>query len=121
MINKDKIVPVMATDLLSLYGLILKMDSNNSSIVAVDATNPGEFTIASGAGSVLIASEPVKSLNFASGYTAGTVYFVAAYDYEGFAVNGTAVTPTGSVNADGCTLYKAVLGSGAVTITKVGF
>ena len=68
MINKDRIVPVMATDLLSLYGLILKMDSNNSSMVAVDATNPGEFTVASGAGSVLIASEPVKSLNFASGY-----------------------------------------------------
>lgn len=28
MINNERIVPVTATDLLSLYGLILKQDSN---------------------------------------------------------------------------------------------
>lgn len=124
MINTDRIVPVTAVDLISLYGLILKQDSNNSSLVALDATNPGEFEVASSAGSLLIADEPVASLDFASGYTAGTVYFVPAYDYVGFTINGTAVIPesdSDDVTADGRTLYKAVLGSGEVTITQVGF
>lgn len=124
MINTDRIVPVTAVDLISLYGLILKQNSNNSGLVALDATNPGEFEVASSAGSLLIADEPVASLDFASGYSAGTVYFVPAYDYVGFTINGTAVTPesdSDDVTADGRTLYKAVLASGEVTITQVGF
>lgn len=121
MINTDRIVPVQATDLLSLYGVILKMDSNNATLAALDAANLGEFEVGASAGSILLADEPVKSLNFASGYSAGTVYFVPAYDYDGFSVAGTKVVPTGSVVPDGRTLYKAVLASGAVTITKVGF
>lgn len=124
MINNDRIVPVQAIDLISLYGLILTMNSNNSGLAALDATNPGEFNVASSAGSLLIADEPVESLNFASGYSSGTVYFVPAYDYVGFSINGTAVTPesdSDEVVADGRTLYKAVLSSGEVTITKVGF
>ena len=124
MINTDRIVPVQAIDLISLYGLILTMNSSNSGLVALDATNPGEFEVASSAGSVLIADEPLASLDFATGYSAGTVYFVPAYDYVGFSINGTAVTPesdSDDVVADGRTLYKAVLGSGEVTITQVGF
>lgn len=124
MINTDRIVPVTAVDLISLYGLILKQDSNNSGIVALDATNPGEFEVASSAGSLLIADEPVASLDFASGYSAGTVYFVPAYDYVGFTIAGSPVVPesdSDDVVADGRTLYKAVLGSGEVTITQVGF
>lgn len=124
MINTDRIVQVSAIDLISLYGLILLQDSNNSGLTALDATNPGEFTVASSAGSVLIADEPVASLDFASEYTAGTVYFVPAYDYSGFSINGSAVTPesdSDDVTADGRTLYKAVLSSGEVTITQVGF
>ena len=120
MINTDRIVPVQTIDLISLYGLILKMDSNNATLAAVAATNPGEFDITAAA-TPLIASEPVASLDFAAGVSTATVYFVAAYNYKGFTVNGTAVVPTGSVNPDGRTLYKAVLASGAVTITKVGF
>lgn len=124
MINTDRIVPVQVIDLISLYGLILKQDSDNSSLAALDATNPGEFTVASTAGSLLLADEPVASLNFASGYTSGTVYFVPAFDYSGFSINGTAVTPadgSATVDPDGRTLYKAVLSSGDVTITQVGF
>lgn len=124
MINTDRIVPVQVIDLISLYGLILKQDSDNSSLAALDATNPGEFTVASTAGSLLLADEPVASLNFASGYTSGTVYFVPAFDYSGFSINGTAVTPAdgrATVDPDGRTLYKAVLSSGDVTITQVGF
>lgn len=124
MINTERIVPVQAVDLISLYGLILTMDSNNSGLAALDATNPGEFEVASTAGSVLIADEPVETLDFASGYTAGTVYFVPAYNYQGFTINGAAETPaagSATVNPDGRTLYKAVLASGDITITQVGF
>jgi hypothetical protein len=50
------------------------------------------------------------------------VYFIADYDYEGFAVNGTKVTTSGAtVDPDGVTLYTATLATGAVTIAKVGF
>lgn len=124
MINTERIVPVQVIDLISLYGLILTMNSNNSSLAALDATNPGEFEVASTAGSLLLADEPVETLDFASGYSAGTVYFVPAYNYSGFSINGTAVTPaegSATVNPDGRTLYEAVLSSGAVTITQVGF
>lgn len=126
MINKDRIVPVMATDLISLYGVILLQDSNNSGLAKLSADAIGEFQVKTNSAK-LIAAEPVKKLDFdatTSSVTAGTVYFVAAYDYEGFSIDGVAETPaSGSVNveADGCTLYKAVLASGDITITKVGF
>lgn len=35
MINNDRIVPVQAVDLISLYGLILTMDSNNGDVLTV--------------------------------------------------------------------------------------
>lgn len=123
MINNDRIVPVQATDLISLYALILTMNSSNSGLVALDATNPEEFTQSTNS-AIAIADEPLASLNFASGVTAGTVYFVPAYDYVGFSINGTAETPaegSDAVVADGRTLYKAVLSSGDITITQVGF
>jgi hypothetical protein len=124
MINTDRIVPIQAIDLISMYGLILLQNSNNSSLAALDAIDPGVFEVASGAGSLLLADEPVETLDFATGYTAGTVYFVPAFDYSGFTINGSAVTPeedSDEVNPDGRTLYKAVLASGEVTITQVGF
>jgi hypothetical protein len=124
MINKDRIVPVQATDLLSLYGLILKMDSNNSSLAKLDALDvDGAFKVTSGS-APLLCSQPAETIDIdatASSVSAATIYFVPAYDYKGFTIDGSAVTPTGSVDADGSTLYKAVLSSGAITITKVGF
>lgn len=125
MINTSRIVPVSAVDLISLYGLILKQDTtNNSSLTALNAYDTkGDFQIKSGS-NPLIASEPVATCDIdatASSVTAATLYFVPAYDYKGFTIDGVAVTPTGTVNADGRTLYKAVLATGAITITKVGF
>lgn len=120
MINTARIVPVTATDLLTLYGLILKVGSINVTALAA-ADTAGNFTQTTNSATVL-ASEPVASLNFASGVTAGTVYFVPAYDYSGFSINGTATTTTGAtVTADGRTLYSAALSSGTITIAKVGF
>lgn len=122
MINKDRIVPVQATDLITLYGLILKQDTtNNSSLAAVNAKDAeGNFAITSAA-TPLLCSEPAKSIDLAAAVTSATVYFVASYDYVGFTLAGTATTPTGTVVADGVTLYKAVLATGTVTITKAGF
>lgn len=118
MINNDRIIPVTATDLITLYGLILKVGSIN--VTALEATDTkGNFLVAE-SGTVL-ANEPVSMLNFASGVSTANVYFVPAYDYSGVKINGATVTPTGTVEADGRTLYLASLASGAVTITKVGF
>ena len=122
MLNTDRIVPVMATDLISLYGVILKQDSNNSSLVALDATNPAQFDVTTSATYVL-ADEPLAFCDFNSGVSSATVFFVPAYDYEGFTVNGTKATygsGSAEVVADGNSLYKAVLATGEVTITKVG-
>jgi len=117
MINNERIVPVTQIDLISLYGLILKLSQSTAPTALNATTVNGQFTVADAG--TYIASEPVQTLNFTA--ASGTVYFVPAYDYTGFTVNGAAVTPTGDVLADARTLYKAVLGSGNVTITQVGF
>ena len=119
MINANRIVPVTATDLLTLYGNIMKLAG--TSVTAVQASEAGEFQMASGSGNV-IAAEPVKSFDFAAAVTAAVVYFIPAYDYEGFSKAGIAAETAGAtVEADGCTLYTATLSSGTITIAKVGF
>lgn len=125
MINTDRIVPVTATDLISLYGLILKQDTtNNSTLAKLDALNvEGDFKITSGS-APLLASQPARSIDIdatASSVSACTVYFVPAYDFAGFTIDGVAETPTDTVSADGNTLYKAVLATGDITVSKVGF
>lgn len=117
MINYDRIVPVTQVDLLTLYYNMMKLAG--TTVAVLEAANIGEFVMASGSGNVL-AAEPVKSFDFASGVTSAKVYFIPAYDFEGFKVAGSAVTPTGNMAADGRTLYTATLASGAVTIAKVG-
>lgn len=123
MINTDRVVPVMATDLLSLYGVILKQNSNNSSLAKLAAVAPGEFELATDE-AVVLAAEPVTKFNFTAAVTTGaTVYFIPALDFEGFTNAGSAVTPTGSISEDGIgsDLYKAVNTAGAIAISKVGF
>lgn len=125
MINKDRIVCVTKTDLISLYGLILKQDTTNNSTLAKLASKSvdGDFQITSGS-APLLADQPVKTCDIdatASSVSACTLYFVPALDFVGFSIDGTAVTVTGDVDADGATLYKAVLATGAITVTKCGF
>lgn len=121
MINTNRIVPVQATDLLSLYGLILLQDSNNSAMTALQSNDvEGNFTVSTTG--IKLAAQPLVSANFTA--ASGTLYFVADYAYEGFNVNGSAATIADNdvvVNPDGKTLYKAVLSSGTITITQVGF
>ena len=124
MINTDRIVPVQATDLISLYGLILKQASGNSGLVALEADAAGEFQVKTNSALVL-ANEPVKVCDIdatASSVSACVVYFVPAFDYEGFSIDGTKVATAGAdVVADGRTLYSATLSSSTITIAKVGF
>ena len=119
MINTDRIVPVTKTDLLTLYGNVLKIA--NVSVTALTAGDvEGDFSQTTNSATVICA-EPVKSLNFGSSVTAATVYFIPAYSYTGFTKTGATLTVTGDVNADGATLYKATLSTNALTIAKVGF
>ena len=119
MINTDRIVPVLATDLITLYGTIMKLAG--TSVSAAEATAPGVFALTSGSGNIL-ANEPVKTLDFGAAVTSATLYFVAAYNFDGFSIAGTKVTTSGAtVSPDGCTLYTATLATGAITIAKVGF
>lgn len=126
MINENRIVPVTKTDLLSLYSVILKQDSNNSGLAKLVSSDiVGNFEIKTNS-AVLIADQPVVSCDIdatASSVTAATLFFVADNAYSGFSIDGVAVTPaegSAAVVADG-SLYKAVLATGAITITKIGF
>lgn len=119
MINNDRIVPVTKTDLLTLYGTVLKAAS--VSVTALNASDAeGNFAQDTNSATV-ICSEPVKTLNFGSSVTAATVYFIAAYDFKEFTKTGATLTVTGTVDADGSTLYSATLSTNALTIAKVGF
>ena len=120
MVNTDRIVPIAKIDLISAYGTSMALAGNSFGVIGA-STVEGDFTV-TGTGSVgnKLANQPVKTLDFASGVTAGVVYFVAAYDYEGFKVAGTAVTTSGAtVVPDVVTLYTATLSSGAVAIAAV--
>lgn len=116
MINTSRIVPITVTDLLTNFAatVALVQDLNGTSLSVLEASAIGEFTVA--AAGTYLAAEPVKEVSFGEGVSTGTVYFVAAYDYVGF----KGVTNSGTVAKDGRTLYKGVLSSGTVTITKIG-
>ena len=122
MINNDRIVPVTKTDFLSLIGIILKLHGTSYAVLESSDVE-GTFSVTgSGAAGNKLANQPVKTLDFASGVTSGTVFFVADYGYEGITVAGSAATIAGgsaTVKADGITLYTAALSSGEVTITAV--
>lgn len=119
MINSDRIVPVTKTDLLTLYGNILKIAGTEITALTTETTD-GTFAITEDG--TVIANEPVKSCSVVAG-TYATMYFIPTYDYEGFTIAGAPVTTTGdTVDPDGATLYTATIGDdNSITIAKVGF
>ena len=127
MINNDRIVPIQKQDLITMYGTIINLITQSvgeDTIPVLEAsTVDGAFSVTgTGDAGVKLANQPVQSLDFASGVTAGTVYFVAAYDFAGITVAGAAATfaeGSATVNPDGATLYTATLDSGTVTIAAV--
>ena len=125
MINKNRIVPVMKTDLLTLYGTMLAIASVSASVLA-STDIAGDFSVTgTGSAGTFLCDQPVKTIDIPVAVTACTVYFVAAYDFAGLTVAGSAATFNSSyldnddVLADAATLYKAVLSSGTVTLTAV--
>lgn len=121
MINNNRIVPITTIDLITMYGLILKLAASTApeALEAIDTA--GDFAQDTNSKTVLC-NEPVKSVTFGSSVTAATVYFVPAYDYKGFTKTGATLTEAGvDVDADGRTLYSATLSSGTLTFAKVGF
>lgn len=120
MINKDRIVPVQATDLLSLISTVCAIAS--VTVSKLEASEIGKFAVTANPENAVLCAEPVKSFDFGSSVTAATVYFIADYDFEGFSINGVKQTLAGAdVEADGRSLFTATLSGGTITIAKVGF
>lgn len=122
MINKDRIVPISKTDLLTMVGMTLNLIGTSFDVIASKNVD-GDFDVTgSGAAGNKLVNQPAKTIDFKSGVTSGTVYFVASYDFDGIKVAGSAATiadGSATVKNDGATLYKAVLADSAVTITAV--
>lgn len=118
--NNERVVPVIRTDLLSLYAMILKQNPENAGLAWVKSGDViGNYTIEDGA-NPMIADQPVVTCDVADGVDA-TVYFIADPHYIGFSVAGAVVETTGdTVEAKNATLFKAVVTGGAVAITNMG-
>lgn len=113
-INKNRIVPVTDIDLITLYNMILNATGTTVTAIAPGA-DLGHFTVAA---ANKICNEPAVDVNVTA--SSGAFYFVAAHDFAGLKVNGTAVTPSGAtIVPDGVTLYKGTISSGAITIALV--
>lgn len=128
MINNNRIVPITKIDYLSLISTVIKLIKNGNfaevpfQIFSTVTNEPGVFNFDSGSGDmgIVLANEPIKTFNIGSSVSALVVYFVPDSAYEGFSINGTAVTATGApVNTDGVSLYKATLSDGAISIAAV--
>lgn len=114
MINRDRGVAIQAVDRLTSIGEIMTLANITFAVVAADDIQ-GNFTI-SATGNKLL-NQPANTINFTA--ASATVYFIPGYAWEGFKISGAAATATGTVNADCTTLYKAVLASGAITVTQI--
>lgn len=124
MINSERIVPVTATDLLSLYATIFAFSGGPDGVMKkFDAyDDQGDFRATeTQVESMGICSEPVRTFDIGAAVTALFFAFIPAYDYKGFTVAGEAITPEGAVEADGRTLYIARYAEETLTITKMGF
>lgn len=124
MINKNRIVPVVKTDLLSLYGTLIATAGYSYDILK-SSDILGDFSVTgSGEVGVFFCDQPVKTLDFSADITDCVVYFVADYDFDGLTVAGAAPTfgegyTNDTIIPDCTTLFRALLNSGTVTVTAV--
>ena len=120
MINANRIVPSANADLLTIYAtafFIAAAAASGTPPEKLSASDPGTFAVGTNSKTYL-ANEPLKELTFGSTVTAGTVYFIPATDYKGFAKTGAALTVSGTVEADGYTLYAATLSTNTLTLAR---
>lgn len=116
MVNENRIVPIQKIDYLSMIGTILTLHGTSFDVLAAE---DGAFTVeGTGDAGNILCNEPAKTIDFADGVTAGTVYFCADFAFEGITIAGTA-QDVSEIKKDGVTLYKAVLAEGAVTVTAI--
>ena len=127
MINNDRIVPITAIDLISMYSLVLDLKFTSGLSANMTKLNPttDERIIADKQAMGYMVSEPVKGFDVKASAAALHYYFVPAYDYEGVFYNGEKITPTGDiVEADGRSLYFFSISGGdekTFTIKKFGY
>ena len=124
MINKDRIVPATAQDLLGIYLASYNMSallSGGSLIPAIPAAEIGVFEadeFASGG----FADEPIKELVLGD-ESAFIVIGVLDYDFKGITDDGVALALTNANDleliGDGCTPYMIALSSGTITIDDI--
>lgn len=135
MVNKDRIVPVTKTDLLSLYATVFQvLLSSEGNLGYLSADNPcGDFTVSQNTAELravlTLASEPMRSLTIEgelpSGFRA-VIYFIPTVDFVGFksVIDGeTAEIPyDGDLLADGVTLHmlRYAAGSPSVDVGAIG-
>ena len=119
MINKDRIVPIEKIDFISMIGTMMTIAAISFTSGVTDAE--GNLTV-TGSGDVgnVLANQPITTADFATGVTAGVLYFVPDYKFSGFKVAGVAVEAEGvTPDYKGVALYKATLSSGTVTVAAV--
>ena len=115
--SRERIVPVTYSDLLSLYGTMLKVAG--TSFTSRDADAPGVFKLSANPSGTLFFGEPADKIDLGVSVTSATFYFVAGLGFDGTYSSEQELTVAGeAVVADARTLYKAVLAEGTVTISK---
>lgn len=116
MINNDRIVPIQKCDFLTMIGIILTLqDVTYHPLLSLSAE--GDFVVP--ANGIMLANQPVKTMDIRNSVTEATVYFVADPHFEGISINGTKAELETEIKADGITLYSAVIASGAVTVSAI--
>lgn len=113
MINNDRIVPVQKIDLLSLYATIIAIADEEQPLIIESEDVAGTFGADSDNNSMSsICNQPVKTLDIMDEMTGGSIYFVAAHDFEWVKYNDEVVVEPSNVITDAATLYKIVITGG---------
>ena len=116
MVNKNRIVPITKTDLLTIYATMIGILAlGGTETVLKPNDTDGDFNIDETFENLAICNQPVESLNFSSvalGGSVGTIFFVAAYNFKGISIDGLEpqYKPGSLTNADiikdSATLYS---------------
>lgn len=124
MINKDRIVPVTATDLLTLFYTINSIAANGNKYVLATTSKIGVYDFqATGLANSIICSEPVKKMNIGLGFQ-GSIYFIPDYDFEGITYNGAPAvfnSETDEIIADGASCYLAFYDADKSAVGVINF
>ena len=125
MINNDRIVPIQKIDFLSMIGIHFALSGWNYTVVR-SADVEGNYTVEVNEELVYLCDQPVKMINLkpGEGIADSMFYFVPAYDFSGFYVNGEAATiadGSAEIKPDGVTLYEAEYddSTGEIQITQI--